>query len=83
MKLLYFARLRELLARDTETVALPDGVATVAELVGWLRGRPGGFADAFADVSWLRIAVNQSFADLETRLSPDDEVAFFPPMTGG
>jgi sulfur-carrier protein len=48
-----------------------------------LRRRGGGHAEALADLKAIRVAVNQDFADFDHRLAPDDEVAFFPPVTGG
>ena len=83
LRLLYFAWLRERVGRQEEAVALPDGVATVAALTEWLRGRGAGFAAAFAPGLPVRCAVNQEFARPESPVAPGDEVAFFPPVTGG
>ena len=54
-----------------------------AALVEWLKQRSPEFAGALADISTLRVAVNQEFASFDTELSGSEEVAFFPPMTGG
>ena len=83
MKLLYFARLRENLGLGEEDVAPPSDVTTVAALLDWLRGRSPVYAEAMAASTRLRCAVNQSFAQPGTRVRPGDEVAFFPPITGG
>lgn len=83
MTLLYFAWVRQKIGRSEESLALPEGVATVADLAAWLAGRGSGYADAFADPGRLRAAVNQDHVPFDTRLGPDDEVAFFPPVTGG
>jgi molybdopterin synthase sulfur carrier subunit len=83
LHLLYFAWLRERVGVGEERVAVPDGVATVGDLVAWLRGRSAGHAAAFAVANRVRCAVNQEFAGPEARLAPGDEVAFFPPVTGG
>jgi molybdopterin synthase sulfur carrier subunit len=83
MKLLYFAWLRQRTGLAEETVAPPDDVRTVAALVDWLRGRGPGYADAFADLRTIRVAVNQEFARFDSAIGPDDEVALFPPVTGG
>ena len=80
---LYFAWLRERMGRAEERLALPPGVGTLAELVGWLAARDEGGARAFAEPGVVRAAVNQDFADPATPLRPGDEVAFFPPVTGG
>jgi molybdopterin synthase sulfur carrier subunit len=81
--LLYFANLREALACSREQVALPSGTPTVDALVGQLRSRDARWAEAFAPGKGWRVAVNQQMADIATPLKPGDEVAFFPPVTGG
>lgn len=83
MKILYFAWLRQKVGIGEETVDLPKDIETVAGLLDWLKDRNGQFADALSDTSVLRIAVNQEFATMETGVSGAEEVAIFPPMTGG
>ncbi|MGB1025766.1 MAG: molybdopterin converting factor subunit 1 [Rhodospirillaceae bacterium] len=84
MKLLYFAWVREKTGMDSETLDLPDSVGTVGALAAWLRDRGDkGFAEAFADPSRLRAAVNEDLASFDTAVTNSDEVAFFPPLTGG
>lgn len=80
---LYFASLRETLGCSREQVALPSATATVSSLVEQLRGREGRWPEAFAPGKSWRVAVNQQMADLATPVKPGDEVAFFPPVTGG
>jgi molybdopterin synthase sulfur carrier subunit len=83
LELLYFARLRERFGRDGERVALPAGVADVAGLTAWLRARGEPWsAELAASRSW-RVAVNQDMASADTPLRDGDEVAYFPPVTGG
>jgi molybdopterin synthase sulfur carrier subunit len=82
--ILYFASLRETLGCSREQVPLPGaGTATVQSLVDSLRSREGPWPEAFAQRKPWRVAVNQQMADLATPLKPGDEVAFFPPVTGG
>jgi len=84
MKVLYFAWMREKVGHAEETIdEIPDGADTVAGLMDHLAGRGGGYAEAFADRSIVRIAVNQAYADPGKRIAAGDEVAFFPPVTGG
>ena len=83
MKILYFAWLRTKTGVAEEDVTPPDAVCTVADLVDWLKARGPGHAEALADLSVVRIAVNQEFARPEDPVGPADEVALFPPMTGG
>ncbi len=83
MKLLYFAWIRQQTGLGEEEIPLPSDVSDVGELVEWLRGRGPEFSTALQDVSALRVAVNQQFATFETKIADGDEVALFPPMTGG
>lgn len=83
MKLLYFAWLRARIGRAEEEVALPPEVRDVAALLDWLQRRGGGYAEALADLSIVRVAVNQDYVGREHPLHPGDEVALFPPVTGG
>ncbi len=83
LTILYFAWLRERAGTAEESVEPPATVATVADLIAWLRARGPRHAAAFADTRVIRCAVNQDFADPATVLRDGDEVAFFPPVTGG
>ena len=83
MKLLYFAWIKQRIGLAEETVTPPAGVDTVDGLIAWLRGRGPGYAEAFVDVTPIRVAVNQEFARFDSAIGPDDEVALFPPVTGG
>jgi len=83
MKLLYFAWMRERMGRAEEDLALPPGIATVGALADWLRGRDAAGAAAFAQPGVVRAAVNQEFAQPSDPVHDGDEVAFFPPVTGG
>ena len=81
--ILYFAWLRERTGLSEETLALPDAGMTVADLISLLAARGPGHAAAFQNRRTVRCAVNQEFADPATVLRSGDEVAFFPPVTGG
>ena len=83
MKLIYFAWLKTKIGRGEEEIARPDGVSDVAGLLEWLKGRGPGYAEALADLEALRVAVNQEYARPGDPVGPDDEVALFPPVTGG
>ncbi|HEY8068346.1 MAG TPA: molybdopterin converting factor subunit 1 [Burkholderiales bacterium] len=83
MKVLFFASLREKLGRDAEELDLPAGVATVAALRSHLRGRGGVFESSFSEKILLRVAVNQDMVQPTAAVKAGDEVAFFPPVTGG
>ncbi len=83
MKLLYFAWLKSLTGVAEEEVELPAEVTTVGALLDWLKGRGPGYAQALADLEAVRVAVNQDYARPADPVAPDDEVALFPPGTGG
>ena len=83
MKLLYFAWLKQKTGIGEEDITLPEDVATLGALVDWLKTRGPGYGEALADLSVVRFAVNQDFARLDHPLTDADEVALFPPVTGG
>lgn len=83
MKLLYFAWLKSKTGIAEEVVTPPPEVTTVADLLAWLATRGPGHAAALADLSALRVAVNQEYARPGDPVRPSDEVALFPPVTGG
>jgi molybdopterin synthase sulfur carrier subunit len=83
LTILYFAWLRERIGSSQEELPLPEGVRTVSDLVDHLSTRSLGHVSAFQNRRTIRCAVNQEFADPSHPLHPGDEVAFFPPVTGG
>lgn len=83
MRVLYFAWMRERMGRSEEDLPVPPGVASVGALVDWLRARDAAGMAAFAETAIVRAAVNQEFAQPDTPVRDGDEVAFFPPVTGG
>lgn len=83
LKILYFATLRERMGHNEEDLAPPSGVVTVADLIAHLRTRDPAGAAAFSQPSLVRAAVNQEFANLQSAVRDGDEIAFFPPVTGG
>ena len=83
MTLLYFAWVRQKVGAAQETLDLPPNVRTVHDLIAHLQKRGGGFLEAFNDTARLRAAVNQEHAGLDAAIFDGDEVAFFPPVTGG
>ena len=81
--ILYFAWLRERTGVAEEILVLPDGVRTVGGLRTLLSARSPQHREAFAAPGLVRAAVNQVFATQDVPVAPGDEVAFFPPVTGG
>jgi molybdopterin synthase sulfur carrier subunit len=83
VKLLYFAWLRARIGCAEEEVDLPHEVRDVAGLLGWLQSRGGRYAEALQNLSVIRVAVNQDYVGREHPVREGDEVAIFPPVTGG
>lgn len=83
MKVLYFARVRQIAGRMAEDVDVPASVRTVADLIDFLSARDEAVAAALADRRTIRVAVNQVHSALDAPLEGAREVAFFPPVTGG
>ena len=83
MKLLYFAWLRARVGCAEEEVALPPRVHDVAGLLDWLRGRSVRHAEALRNLGLVRVAINQDYVGLSHPVRESDEVALFPPVTGG
>jgi molybdopterin synthase sulfur carrier subunit len=83
VKLLYFAWVRQRIGRSEEDMTVPPSVTSVALLIDFLRSRGPGYEAAFRDPKLIRAAVNQQHSGFDASVKPDDEVAFFPPVTGG
>ena len=83
MRVLYFAWLKTKMGLAKEEVDPPAEVTDVASLLDWLKGRGPAYAEALSDLSVVRVAVNQEYARLDAPVAKGDEVALFPPVTGG
>jgi len=83
MRLLYFAWVKEKTGIAAEGVELPEDVATVAELIVWLKARGPEFANAFARSEVIRAAIDQTHVRHDAKIAGAREIAFFPPVTGG
>jgi molybdopterin synthase sulfur carrier subunit len=83
IRILYFARFREELASDSELMEPAPGVETLGALVDCLRQRGGAWDEVFGGDQVVLAAVNQEMAGMDSRIRDGDEVAFFPPVTGG
>ncbi len=83
MRIRYFAWLKQRVGRAEETLELPPEITSVAALKAYLAQRHAGFAEALASPGVVRCAVNQDYVPEDAPLRPGDEVAFFPPVTGG
>jgi sulfur-carrier protein len=83
MKILYFARFRQIIGRGSDEIEIPADVKTVSTLIDFLKARDVLVAEAFADLRTLKVAINQNHSALDASILGATEVAFFPPVTGG
>ena len=83
VKLLYFAWVREKVGKVEEIVDLPAGIATVADLVAWLKDRGPEYAEAFARPGVVRAAIDKKHMQPASPIAGAREIALFPPVTGG
>ena len=83
MTLLYFAWVRQIIGKNEDHLTLPSGVTDARGLLAHLRAQGPNYAQALADESRLRLAVNQRHGGLDDAVGDDDEIAIFPPVTGG
>ncbi len=83
MKLMYFAWVREKAGLDQEELELPPEVETVKDLLTWQKTRGVAFESAFENLDVIRVAVNQTHVKHDHSLKDAEEIAFFPPVTGG
>lgn len=83
MRILYFAWLRARVGTAEEELALPSQVHDVKSLLDWLITRGPNYAEALKELSTVRVAVNQDYVGTEHPVHDGDEVAIFPPVTGG
>ncbi len=83
MKICYFAWVREKVGVKEEELTPPPEVKDVDGLIEWLKGRSPGHREALADPRMVRVAINQGYVAGNHPIGPEDEIAFFPPVTGG
>jgi molybdopterin synthase sulfur carrier subunit len=83
VKIRYFAWVRERVGKPEEDIDPPAGIATVADLIGWLSARGEEYAHAFENPKVVRAAIDCVHVRGEAAIAGAREIAFFPPMTGG
>lgn len=83
MDVKYFSWIREGIGKGEEHIAKPDSVTTVADFLDFLCARDGGYADVLKERVFVRVAVNQTHVNHTHEISDSDEIALFPPVTGG
>ena len=83
MKLKYFAWIAEIIWKREEIIELPEKVKTINDLINWLSLEDNSYKIAFEDTNKLKYAINQILSQQNDKITNNDEIAFFPPMTGG
>ena len=83
MKILYFSWLREKIGIDSEEIKISEKIGDVNELVVFLKKSSEKHSIAFENMKLIKVAVNKEFANFNTKIKDQDEIAFFPPVTGG
>mgnify|MGYP001344250225 CR=1 FL=1 len=83
LKIHYFAHLREQLGRECDDLVLPGGIFNVAELIEFLKNTDPVVNEIFESTPKILVAINQVVVSRDSKITQNDEIAFFPPMTGG
>ena len=83
MKILYFSWIKDKLGKSHEEMQLNDNIKTVNDLIKLLKKNNENYEDVFKDTSSIKVSINMETATFEDSIHDNDEVAFFPPMTGG
>ena len=83
MKILYFSWIKDKLEKSHEEMQINDNIKTVNDLITFLKKNDKSYEDVFKDTSSIKVSINMETARFEDSIHDNDEVAFFPPMTGG
>ena len=83
INILYFAWLRQKLGKNSESINLPADISNVQGLIDYLRSGSAAHQEVFQNLEIIKIARNQNYVDLNEPITAGDEIAFFPPVTGG
>ena len=79
----YFSWIREHVGKSEEFIELPQNVTTISELINYLNKLNDDYKKVFEKKDLIKIAINKTYCSVETKISNNDEIAFFPPVTGG
>ena len=79
----YFSWIKEHIGKAEEVIDLPEDITTIKELISYLENLNDGYKLAFEKKNLIKIAINKSYSSLDEKIDNNDEIAFFPPVTGG
>ncbi|MAW58304.1 MAG: molybdopterin converting factor subunit 1 [Alphaproteobacteria bacterium] len=83
MQIKYFSWVKDQIGIESENITITEKIDSVIDLITFLKNKNEKYCKAFEDLSVIRCAVNMEVTNLEKKISDNDEIAFFPPMTGG
>ena len=83
MKILYFSWIKDGIGKNQEEINLNDNIKTISDLINFLIKIDQNYEKVFNDISAIRFSKNMNVVNIDENISNDDEIAFFPPMTGG
>ncbi|MDA9558503.1 molybdopterin converting factor subunit 1 [Alphaproteobacteria bacterium] len=83
MNILYFSWIKDKLGKAKENITIDENINSVAELITFLKSKDETYKEVFKDISSIRVSINMETANMDDSISINDEIAFFPPMTGG
>ena len=83
MNILYFSWIKDKLGKSKENIATDKNIINVSDLIDFLKNKDETYKEVFKDISAIRVSINMETANIEDPIHANDEIAFFPPMTGG
>ena len=83
MKILYFSWIKDKVGTNFEEIEITSEVNTISQLIIFLTKKSDNYKEAFSDLESIKYSINMQTADIHAKVKNDDEIAFFPPMTGG
>ncbi len=83
MKILYFSWIREKIGTSSEEIPFSRDISNINDLINLLMQQSENHKKAFSDKSSIRVAINKNFSSFNSKINSGDEIAFFPPVTGG
>ena len=83
MKILYFSWIKDKIGKTHENIDIRDNIKTIEDLIAFLKKSNESYEEVFKDISSIKVSINMETANFKDQINNNDEVAFFPPMTGG